>query len=449
MNVRNASGARSERDGRIDLLRGLALLMIFVDHIPNNDLAYVTLHNFGFSDAAELFVFLAGFSTATAYGRVMDRDGVRAGLGKVGRRCLTIYGVHAFLLLMTLGTVALWSRWSGLQPRIVGALLQEGFGGAVRGLMLSALPTYLDILPLYVVLLALFPLVWIGMRFSVRATLAASFVVYALANVFHLNIPNSVDPLQPRGWYFNPFTWQLIFSLGVAGSVWMRRRPFGVSRPVAVACGAYLLFAFAAVDAWGLWPAPFGRDFAGTSFPFALFGNEPKSFVTPWRLLHALALVALVLGSTRMAALSKIAAVRPLVCCGRHSLVVFAAGCLFALFGRLFLNSAGIDLANEALVNVLGLTLLLLIGVGLEDARVKSARRKGELLRRADRPASLGGPMIQARDLQWDGVYRLDDQAGTDFGRLLKEVSRSLQSLSDAPDESKRLTDDVRYKVNA
>jgi OpgC protein len=48
----------SKRDPRIDVLRGMALLMIFVDHIPGNVLSLVTLHNFGFSDAAEVFVLL-------------------------------------------------------------------------------------------------------------------------------------------------------------------------------------------------------------------------------------------------------------------------------------------------------------------------------------------------------------------------------------------------------
>jgi hypothetical protein len=66
---------RPHRDPRVDLLRGVALLTIFVDHVPGNLLGYLTFRNFGFSDAAELFVVLAGFSSMMAYGGAFERDG--------------------------------------------------------------------------------------------------------------------------------------------------------------------------------------------------------------------------------------------------------------------------------------------------------------------------------------------------------------------------------------
>ena len=60
--------APAKRIDGIDFWRGLALLMIFIDHVPENVFQHVTQKNFGFSDAAELFVFLAGVSVALAYG---------------------------------------------------------------------------------------------------------------------------------------------------------------------------------------------------------------------------------------------------------------------------------------------------------------------------------------------------------------------------------------------
>jgi hypothetical protein len=57
----SAASMVNDRDLRIDFLRGLALLFIFIDHIPDNGLAHFTLRNFGFADAAEVFVLLAGF----------------------------------------------------------------------------------------------------------------------------------------------------------------------------------------------------------------------------------------------------------------------------------------------------------------------------------------------------------------------------------------------------
>jgi hypothetical protein len=436
---------KSARDGRVDLLRGFALLTIFVDHIPNNGLASITLHNFGFSDAAELFVLLAGFSTATAYGRLIDRDGIAAGALKVGRRCLVIYGVHALLFLTTLALVAVWSQWSGVQSKIVGPLLHDGAWGAFRGLTLWALPTYLDILPLYIVLLAAFPLIWMGARYSLKATLVVSVIVYATANVFHLDLPNAVDPSEPSTWYFNPFTWQLIFCLGIAGAIWTRERKVEIPVAVRLACATYLLFAFFAVDAWNLWPAPFGQNFAGTSFPFAFFGNEPKSYVTPWRLFHVFAIALLVLASSKMTTLSTSKVARPLVSCGRHSLLVFAAGCFLALVGRLFLNTVGVGILGETVVNGLGLALLLVLGVMLEDARLKTARRTGETLRRGDVERAKAQPKIDAHDLSWGNAYVPVGALKRDVTPLLAEIQRTLQAASDLPDDTTRLTDDVRY----
>ena len=86
----SAGKRRLPRDARVDALRGLALLMIFIDHVPGNLLSLVTLRNFGFSDAAELFVLLSGFSSMVAYGGSFDRDGVVVGLRRVLLRCVRI-----------------------------------------------------------------------------------------------------------------------------------------------------------------------------------------------------------------------------------------------------------------------------------------------------------------------------------------------------------------------
>ena len=364
------------RDPRVDMLRGLSLLSIFVDHIPDNRLADYTLHNFGFSDAAELFVILAGFSANMAYGRVFERDGLRTGLVKVLARCLKIYGVQVALLLSTLAVVTLWSRFYGRESLILGPMLRDGLQGMMRGVVLRALPTYLDILPLYILLLASFPLIRFGMARSVAGTLVASFALYAAANLGHWDLPNLVDPATTAQWYFNPFTWQAVFVLGVAFAVWSRdgAAPM-VRRPPALTalCWTYLLVAFAALDAWRLWPAPFGTGFPGTAFPFALFGNEPKSFVTPWRLLHVAALIYLALTSPVLTSVARSRIARPLVACGRHSLFVFAVGCVLALFGRLVFRTVDVSLSTEVFVNGIGLTSMLLLGTLLEANRIRTS----------------------------------------------------------------------------
>jgi hypothetical protein len=365
----------STRDTRVDLLRGLSLLSIFVDHIPKNRLAEFTFHSFAFSDAGEIFVILAGFSATLAYGRVFERDGLRVGFARVFFRCLHIYGVQVLLLLLTLLFVAQWERLYGVQSIIVGPMLRDGWHGTMRGMVLAALPSYLDILPLYILLLGIFPLIRFGMTRSIPATLASSILLYGLANMLHWNLPNIVDPADAAHWYFDPFTWQSIFVFGCWLAVASRNRLRILADPpplLIAACWAYIVFAFVALDAWKLWPAPFGPDFPGMGPPFAIFGNEPKTFVTPWRLVNVLAITYLVLTSPGLMTVARSRLLGPVVACGRNSLNVFALGCILALFGRMIYKTYEVTAATEILVNVTGLGAMLMLGVALD--RMKAGR---------------------------------------------------------------------------
>ena len=386
-----ASTPSPPRDARVDLLRGLSLLSIFVDHIPRNVLADFTLHNFGFSDAAEIFVLLAGFSATHAYNRVFERQGLKVGLRRVLRRCLHIYGVQVALLIGTFLLVGLWERTYGTQSIIMGPLLRDGWQGALRGVSLRALPAYLDILPLYILLIAAFPLVWFGFARSVAATLAASFLLYGLANVLHWNLPNVVDPADAAHWYFDPFAWQVLFVLGCALAVAARRQSRPMTAPpraLLALCWAYAIGCFLVLDAWKLWPPPLPGDFYATSPLLGIFGNEPKSYVSPWRLADVLAQVYIVLTSPRMASVARWPALRPVVACGRNSLPVFALGCILALVGRLIFRTAGVTVTAQVLVNAIGLGSLLVFGLAL-DARkaARAPRPHGDLTLDAPRPA--------------------------------------------------------------
>ena len=392
-----ARASPSTRDARIDLLRGLSLLSIFVDHIPKNRLADFTFHSFAFSDAAEIFVILAGFSASVALGRVFERDGLRVGFTKVFLRCLQIYGVQVLLLLLTLLFVAEWDRLYGMQSIIVGPMLRDGWHGTMRGMVLAALPSYLDILPLYILLLGAFPLIRYGLMHSIPATVAGSVLLYGLANVLHWNLPNIVDPADAAHWYFDPFTWQLIFVLGCWLAISARNRhPVIVNPPplLIAACWAYVVFAFVALDAWKLWPAPFGPNFPGMDPPFAIFGNEPKTFVTPWRLINVLAITYLALTSPGLATVARGRLLGPVVACGRHSLYVFALGCILALFGRMIYKTYAVTTGTEVLVNVTGLSAMLLFGVILDG--VKAGRPVRE-----QRP---GVARCCARSWSWSSV---------------------------------------------
>src|SRR5258708_39506878 len=91
---------RAGRDLRLDLFRGLSLLFIFIDHIPNNVLSYVTLHSIAFSDAAEVFIFISGYAAATVYGMVFQRHGGVAATGQICRRIWRLYVADIFIFLL-------------------------------------------------------------------------------------------------------------------------------------------------------------------------------------------------------------------------------------------------------------------------------------------------------------------------------------------------------------
>ncbi|WP_246685127.1 OpgC domain-containing protein [Methylobacterium sp. WL69] len=353
------------RDARIDVIRGFALLTIFVDHIPRNAPALLTLHNFGFSDAAEIFVLLAGYSAMVAYGGLFRRAGTKATLARIAWRCLKIYLFQAGLLLATLLIVRVWMDLTGLVPRFgVRALLDMGLlPGALRGLMLNALPNYLDILPLYILLLALFPLVYVGLRRSPWGTLALSGLIWLAANVDHrLNLPNAAA--VDDGWYFNPFAWQFLFVIGAALSVAVRARGGLLPRHPILTAAALIYLVGALLQAfpwaeWGLWDLR----------PLAMTAPD-KSRVAPLRLLHILALTSLVFASPTVLRLSSRPWLRPFDACGRNSLEIFAAGCLAALVGRILYRTFEPVWPLQIAVNLGGLALMLGLGLVL-DARAR------------------------------------------------------------------------------
>jgi hypothetical protein len=348
----------SKRDPRIDVLRGIALLMIFVDHVPGNTLALVTLHNFGFADAAEVFVLLAGMSSMLAYGRIFERDGALGGLRRIIWRCAHIYLFQIGLLLTTLAVVLLWTTHFQLAPTLVAPILNAPLSGIARGLMLQAVPGYLDILPLYLVLLAVFPLVYLGLRLNPGLALGVSAAIWLAVN-FHpnLNLPNWMNGGH---WFFNPFAWQFLFTIGAAFA--MLAVAHGGSLPrtrwVVWLCAAYLGFAFLESAPWADWHLPILR-------PFNMVAPD-KTQLAAVRILDILALAYPLLSSPGLRALAGRRFFRPLEACGRHSLEVFAVGCICALFGRLLFRTYGAGFYTQVAINVIGLTMMCIVGLWLE-----------------------------------------------------------------------------------
>jgi len=216
------SAARSERDLRLDFFRGIGMFIILIAHITDNPWTLWIPARFGFSDATEMFVFCSGMASAIAFGGVYARAGWVMGTLRIAHRVWQVYWVHLGVFFVTL-TLMLTLNATGIFPRDeVKALNLVRFlydtGPNMIGLLtLTYVPNYFDILPMYLVILALIPVmmalaqvdVWLALLFSVGLWIAGTA---------GLNLPAELWFTQPstRTWFFNPFAWQLVFFTGFA-----------------------------------------------------------------------------------------------------------------------------------------------------------------------------------------------------------------------------------------
>src|ERR671925_224466 len=102
----NAILPPSGRDLRLDLFRGIANWAIFLDHIPNNIVAWVTTRNYGFSDAADMFVFISGYTAAFVYARMMIERGFIVGATRLFKRVWQLYVAHIVLFVIYIVAIA-------------------------------------------------------------------------------------------------------------------------------------------------------------------------------------------------------------------------------------------------------------------------------------------------------------------------------------------------------
>src|ERR1700736_473380 len=178
----------AERDLRLDLFRGLALWLIFLDHIPSNIVNWVTIRNYGFSDATEIFVFISGYTAAFVYGRAMREHGTVVAGARILKRAWQVYVAHIFLFAIYMAEISYvaTSFENPLYGEEMGVLdfLKQPDVTLVQALLLKFKPANMDVLPLYIVLLAGFPpMLWLLLR---RPTLAlvASMLLYIMTWYF-------------------------------------------------------------------------------------------------------------------------------------------------------------------------------------------------------------------------------------------------------------------------
>jgi hypothetical protein len=352
------------RDQRLDLFRGLTMLIIFVAHVPDNPWGDWIPARFGFSSGTELFVFCSGVASALAFSGAFETRGLALGTARIAWRCWQVYWAHCGLFLASVALAAALDRLTGSSHIVATqfAPLMADPGGAILAFAtLRWLPQYLDILPMYLVILAMVPMVMALRRIDRGLPFVLVGALYAAVWVFAIELDG--DPLTHWPWFLNPFSWQLVFFLGFFfAKGWIPVPP--LRRPVLLAVAAALLLLTVPIAHKGLYESlPFALDIRVAILPI----NE-KADLHWLRVVHflLLAYVALSIVEPRRTSLDGNLPGRLLVRIGRQSLGTFLASLLLARAAGVVLDLEGRGPGIAALVNVAGLALVVVAALTVE-----------------------------------------------------------------------------------
>ena len=349
--------AAAGRELRLDLFRGMALWLIFIDHLPPNILTWFTIRNYGFSDATEIFIFISGYTAAFVYGRAMLEHGVVVATARILKRVWQIYVAHVFLFTIFLAEISYvaTSFENPLYSEEMGILdfLKQPDVTIVQALLLKFRPVNMDVLPLYIVLmLFLPPILWLMQRRADLA-LALSVALYAVTWEYDLSLP-----AYPSGvWAFNPYAWQLLFVFGawcaLGGAKRMSRiLSSNITLWISV---AYLLAAFWVTLTWYIpqfhhW---LPREIEQWMYPIN------KTDLDVLRFAHFLALATVTVRFLpRHWAGLKSPWLRPLILCGQHSLEIFCIGVFLAFAGHFVLAEVSGGAGMHFVISVSGIIVM-------------------------------------------------------------------------------------------
>jgi hypothetical protein len=346
-----------ERELRLDLFRGLALWLIFIDHLPANILTLFTLRNYGFSDATEIFIFISGYTAAFVYGRAMQDRGFVVASARIIKRAWQIYVAHIFLFTIYLAEIS-WIATHFQNPLYAEEMnildfLKSPDVTIVQALLLRFRPTNMDVLPLYIVLMVFFPPVLWLLRKKADLALALSVLLYAVTWEFELALPS-----YPSGsWFFNPYAWQLLFVFGAWCALGGAKRMSRIlhSRITVGLAIAYLLFAFSVTLTWHFPKYDFLVPAAVQRWIYPI----SKTDLDVLRFAHFLALAALtVYFIPKDWPGLKSAWLRPMLLCGQHSLEIFCFSIFLAFAGSFAITELGGSAWIHFVISVAGIGLM-------------------------------------------------------------------------------------------
>jgi hypothetical protein len=349
--------AAGVRELRLDLFRGLALWLIFIDHVSPDVLTWFTIRSYGFSDAAEIFIFISGYTAAFVYGRAMFESGFEIATARILRRVWQIYAAHVLLFTVLIAEVSyvavtLGKPFYAREMEIEYFFNQPGIA-MIQALLLQYRPLNMDVLPLYIVMMLFLPLILLLIKWRANLTLAASIALYALTWQYDLHLA-----AYPKGfWSFNPFAWQLLFVFGAWCALGGTRRMSRLlASPVTlwIAIG-YLLAAFCVTLTWYFPPLDFLIPHRLEQWMYPI----DKTDLDVLRFAHflALAVVALRFVPAGWHGLES-RWLWPMILCGQRSLEIFCLGVALAFAGYFVLMETEAGLGLHFLVGICGIGIM-------------------------------------------------------------------------------------------
>jgi hypothetical protein len=362
------SVAASQRDTRLDVIRGLALITIFINHVPGQIFEYITTKNFGFSDAAEAFVLISGIAVGLAYGWRF-KAGTRLEMAiKAAKRAFTLYLAH---MITTFVTLALFfcGAWLFHRPGLlveinILAVLMNLKEGIPALLLLGHQIGYNNILPMYGALMLMVPVILLLNSVHPLLALGVSAIVWLLAGIYQI-APHNM--LIADYWFLNPLSWQFIFTIGIVAVMHVKRGGRLPQHPILfILASGYVALSFAWVvgHLWAL-----GNSLAALGLPPVLTGFD-KTFLSLPRLLHVLALAYLVINIPALSSALRRPADHPLTIIGRHSLNIFVAGTILALVEQVLLYVTNHDRIFGPVLVIAGIAIQFAYAYHLERRRI-------------------------------------------------------------------------------
>jgi hypothetical protein len=360
------------RDVRIDLFRGLANWFIFLDHIPQNVVNLITVRNYGFSGAADLFIFISGYAASIVCAKMTLERGFVIGASRILKRVSQLYAAYVVLFVIYIVTITDVATRYAVPDIIyefnVAGLVEHPVRTLAYGLLLEARPLNLDVLQLYIVLMAAFaPVLWLMLR-KPDLVMAGSVALYFAARAFDWNLRSF-----PEGnWYFNPFCWQLLFVFGAWLALGGTEKLRSILRARMLLYVGFAYLAFALVMTMAGRFAEFGAMLP--AWLFDAFNPNDKVNLAPYRVLHLIVATLIV---TRFVPKDwpglKWPIFRPLIICGQQSLAVFCLGVFLSFAAHFALLLSSGSLLAQVVVSASGIAVMTLAAFYLSWSRQQDA----------------------------------------------------------------------------